>query len=160
MNLVSSMRQFTIRARMLGAIAVVLLSLGLVGGAGLMSMFGIVELNGAFLDTTVVQSTRLSALRETIAVVRSHEKDMLLAYEKPEQVAKIQPQWAAAVGNSKAAAEALASTNHSAVGAIVAKIKPLLESYETKAIPVIKQLAASAYDSAAVADRMLRNAKE
>ena len=159
MNLVTSMRQFTIRTRMFGAIAVVLLSLALVGGAGLMGMFGIVEINGAFLETTVAQSTKLNALRETIAAVRNHEKDMLLAYEKPEQAAKIQPQWVAAVAEAKAAADALASTGHPTVVSIVAKIKPLLGAYETKAIPIIKQLLASAYDSSTVADRMLRGAK-
>ena len=159
MNLVFSMRQFTIRTRMFGAIAVVLLSLALVGGAGLMGMFGIVELNGAFLKNTVVQSSRLSTLREAIASVRSHEKDMLLSYEKPELVMQIQPRWVAALGQSRASADALASTGHPAASTIVDKIKPLLDSYETKASHVIKQLAANGYDSSTVADRMLGKAK-
>ena len=41
MNLFSLMRQFTIRFRMLGAIAVVLGLLGLLGGAGMFGMFRI-----------------------------------------------------------------------------------------------------------------------
>ena len=159
MNLVNSMRRFTIRTRMFGAIAVVLLSLALVGGAGLMGLFGIVALNGDFLEITVVQSTRLSALREEIAAVRNLEKDMLLAYEKPEIAAKIQPRWVSAIGKTRAAADALGSTGHPVASATVAKIKPLLDGYETKATPIVKQLVANAYDSAAVADRMLRNAK-
>ncbi len=159
MNLVSSMRQFTIRTRMYGTIVLVLLSLALVGGAGLMGMFGIVSLNTAFLETSVVQSTRLGVLRESVATVRSHEKDMLLAYEKPELVATIHPRWVAALGQMRKAADELASSGRPDTGAIVEKIKPLLQGYETKATHIVKQLAASSYDTAAGADRMLGKAK-
>ena len=50
MNLFSLMRQFTIRFRMLGAIAVVLGLLGLLGGAGMLGMFRIHAMSQDFMD--------------------------------------------------------------------------------------------------------------
>ena len=51
MNLFSLMRQFTIRFRMLGAIAVVLVLLGLLGGAGMFGMFRIYSMSEDFMNS-------------------------------------------------------------------------------------------------------------
>lgn len=52
MNLFSLMRQFTIRFRMLGAIAVVLVLLGLLGGAGMFGMFRIYSMSEDFMNSS------------------------------------------------------------------------------------------------------------
>ena len=52
MNLISLMRQFTIRFRMLGAIAVVLVLLGLLGGAGMFGMFRIYSMSEDFMNSS------------------------------------------------------------------------------------------------------------
>ncbi|MDN8910307.1 hypothetical protein Q0O53_13655, partial [Staphylococcus aureus] len=48
MNVFAHMRMFTIRLRMLGAIAVVLLLLGMLGGAGMWGMFRIQSMSQDF----------------------------------------------------------------------------------------------------------------
>ena len=63
MSIQNLMRNFTIRTRMLGAIAVVLGLMGLVGGAGLWSMHRMQEANDDLVEHSFAEAMSLAALR-------------------------------------------------------------------------------------------------
>ena len=72
----SLMRRFSIQTRMVGAIAMVLFLLLLVGGAGLAGMFRIQTLSHDFVDSSFTQTTHLVALQDHYGDMRRHEKEM------------------------------------------------------------------------------------
>ena len=159
MNFISLMRNFTIRMRMLGAIAVVLVLLALVGGAGLMGLFRTERLSEDFTSVTYMATMRMGALRTAIAEVQRNEKDLVINYERPEEVARYKATWAKAQDQVATAAKALAESQHGDGAALVQEIAALMVTHANEATPVIAQLEASAYDTATVANRMLGRAK-
>ena len=78
MGLFALMRMFTIRVRMLGAIAVVLVLLGLLGGAGMFGMFRIYDLNQSFLNGPFQQAGLVAKLQGSLTQVRNLEKEMII----------------------------------------------------------------------------------
>ena len=93
MNLFSLMRQFTIRFRMLGAIAVVLGLLGLLGGAGMFGMFRIYSMSEDFMNSSFQEVGYMAQLHSEMGAIRQHEKDMIIGYEKPEDVKAAHTKW-------------------------------------------------------------------
>ena len=93
MGLFALMRMFTIRVRMLGAIAVVLVLLGLLGGAGMFGMFRIYDLNQSFLNGPFQQAGLVAKLQGSLTQVRNLEKEMIIQYEQPEQLKKTHAEW-------------------------------------------------------------------
>jgi len=73
MNTMSLMRQFTIRLRMLGAIAMVLTLLGMLGIGGLWGMAKIQDQSDAFLDNSFAEMQHLGRLQEAMSTVREAE---------------------------------------------------------------------------------------
>ena len=63
MNLMALIRMFTIRFRMEGAIGVVLLLLGLLGGVGMWSMLRIYDLHQDFIQVPWQQSQQLQQMQ-------------------------------------------------------------------------------------------------
>ncbi len=97
MPIFALMRLFTIRFRMLGAIAVVLLLMGLIGGVGMLGMLRIQALSGDFINHSFTQSGQLGQLRSDLGAVRAHEKDMLLAQGQLPAVRQAHSAWLAAL---------------------------------------------------------------
>ncbi len=95
MDLFGLMRLFTIRTRMIGAIVVVLVLLGILGGAGMFGMFRIHALNQSFLNGPFQQTGQLSKVQEGMARVQALEKDMIIQYEQPAQLAQTHERWKA-----------------------------------------------------------------
>lgn len=95
MDLFGLMRLFTIRTRMIGAIVVVLVLLGILGGAGMFGMFRIYALNQSFLNGPFQQTGQLSKVQEGMALVQALEKDMIIQYEQPAQLAQTHERWKA-----------------------------------------------------------------
>jgi hypothetical protein len=118
------MRRFTIRMRMLGAIAVVLVLLALLGGAGLFGMFRIQGLSENFLKGSYAESGHFSNLRVQMGLVRRHEKDMIIQYEKPEGVKAAHTKWLASLGEADKQAKAFLEGEEDADNEIVRKIIP------------------------------------
>ena len=159
MNFISLMRNFTIRMRMIGAIAVVLVLLALVGSAGLLGLFRTERLSEDFTSLTYTATMRMGALRTAIADVQRNEKDLVINYEKPAEIARYKATWTKAQQDVAVAAKALAESQHGAGAALVEEIAALMATHANEAKPVIAQLEASAYDTATVANRMLARAK-
>src|SRR5690606_8949833 len=108
MDLFALMRMFTIKMRMLGAIAVVLVLLGLLGGAGMFGMFRLHDLNQSFLNGPFQQVGLMTKVQTSLALVRSLEKDMVIQYEQPEQLQKTHTDWQASLQAVRAAGEEFA----------------------------------------------------
>ncbi len=144
MSIHSLMRQFTIRFRMMGAIAAVLGLLGLLGGAGMLGMFRIHALSQDFVNDSFVKITQLETLREHMNTVRLHEKDMVIQYAEPAAVKASYGQWRTSLQQASAAAELLAGS-----GAATARdIAQQLAAYRSQLDPLAQALEAGAYVSA------------
>ncbi|MBT9467462.1 methyl-accepting chemotaxis protein [Hydrogenophaga sp.] len=154
------MRQFSIRTRMMGAIGVVLVLLTMIGGAGLWGMSRLHDLSVEFVDHAFEETLTLSRLQVALGDMGRYEKDMIISYEKPEEVLKAKARWEGARD------AALQQMDHMLVGdedgdtAIVREMKEQLTAYGKAAEPVIRQLADNGYDTATVANRMLARAHE
>jgi methyl-accepting chemotaxis protein len=154
MKLFAFMRQFTIRTRMLGAIAVVLGLLGLLGGAGMLGMFRIHAMSEDFMAHSFAEVGFMAELRGEMGAIRQHEKDMIIGYEKPEAVKAAHTKWLASLEQAKKVAgnflEGEEDTDNPVVRSIVAR----LDSYRDQFAHVARQLEAGGYDTATIANRM------
>ena len=154
MNLFTFMRQFTIRLRMLGAIAVVLGLLGLLGGAGMLGMFRIHAMSEDFMAHSFAEAGHMAELRGQMGAIRQHEKDMIIGYEKPEDVKAAHTRWLASLDSAKKTAARFLDGEEDADNPVVRNIVVKLDSYRELFAPVARQLEASGYDSATIANRM------
>jgi methyl-accepting chemotaxis protein len=153
-RLFASMRQFTIRLRMLGAIAVVLALLALVGGAGMFGMFRIHQLSGEVIDESMAVVDRVTRLRLDMSQVRRHEKDMIIQYEKPEQIRQIRTRWDAETQQIEKSANELLDSLTDERREQLQKAIGFLKKYREFFSGTASQLESSAYETATVAQRM------
>ena len=154
MNLFSFMRQFTIRMRMLGAIAVVLALLGLLGGAGMLGMFRIHDMSQNFMDNSFAKVGYMAELRGEMGAIRQFEKDMIIGYEKPEAVKASHAKWLESQDKAKKIAAQFLQGAEDADNVVVRGIVAKLDSYRELFGHVARQLEASGYDTATIANRM------
>ena len=154
MNLFSLMRHFTIRLRMLGAIGVVLGLLGLLGSAGMLGMFRIHAMSEDFMADSFAKVSHLAELRGEMGAIRQHEKDMIIGYEKPEAVKAAHAKWLDSQDKAKKIASQFLEGPEDADNATVRNIVKRLDSYRELFGHVARQLEASGYDTATIANRM------
>jgi hypothetical protein len=154
MDVFALMRMFTIKVRMLGAIAVVLLLLGLLGGAGMFGMFRVYDLNQSFIQGPFQQTGLLAQVQSSMGMVRLLEKDMVIQYEQPEQLAKTHAQWLSSIDSVRAASEAFTKVAPEQDALMVQALLEHLSKYQELFTPVARQLIAGGYDSATVAQRV------
>jgi methyl-accepting chemotaxis protein len=154
------LRRFDIRTRMWGAIAMVLGLLALLGGTGLWSLSRMGALSEQFVHTTHADAVRLGTLRTALGEVRRYEKDMIINYEKTEQVLSYKSKWHTAVAAVRQRAGELAANTDPEVAKHARQFEALTTQYVDKTTLVVRQLEASGYDSATVANKLLGGAKE
>ncbi|MDR3006004.1 MAG: methyl-accepting chemotaxis protein, partial [Acidovorax sp.] len=154
MNVFALMRMFTIRLRMLGAIAVVLLLLGMLGGAGMWGMFRIQSMSQDFRTTSYEKVQHLSQLRASLGLVRQYEKDMIIQYENPERVTKAKALWAQGLEQVKTVAQKFVTEVSDADDPVVQELMQRMDNYQKMFEPVVRQLEANGYDTATIAYRM------
>ena len=154
MNFFSLMRQFTIRLRMLGAIGVVLGLLGLLGGAGMLGMFRIHDMSQDFMDHSFAEVGYMAELRGEMGAIRQFEKDMIIGYEKPEAVKAAHAKWLESQDKAKKIANKFLEGEEDSDNPVVRNIVKRLDSYRELFAHVARQLEASGYDTATIANRM------
>ena len=154
MNVYSLMRRFTIRFRMLGAIGVVLGLLGLLGGAGMLGMFRIHALSEDFMAHSFAEVRHMATLKGEMGSIRQHEKDMIIAYEKPEQVKVAHTRWLASLDRATRTAAQFLEGEEDGDNPLVRDVIKRLESYRDQFAHVARQLEAGGYDTATIANRM------
>jgi methyl-accepting chemotaxis protein len=154
------MRGFTIRLRMLGAIGVVLSLFGLIGVVGMAGVAKIKSLNADFMAHSIHEIESVSSVRQHLALVRLHEKQMVIDYEDGVAVLKHREAWQAEIEATKKAFGALLSGEEDGDNALARDSIAKLESYRERSAPVLLNVQNGGYDNASIADRMLSKAKE
>ena len=154
MNLFALMRQFSIRFRMISAIAVVLGLLGLLGGAGMVGIFRIHALGEQLVQQSLAGVERLGSVRYQLNLARRYEKEMIIQYEKPQAIRQLRDQWQADLQQVEATMaelpKVLAGVDHAALQQATAHIQRYRELFTQTA----SQLESSAYETATIANRM------
>ena len=154
MSLLGMMRRFTIRTRMLGAIAVVIVLLGVLGGAGMLGMFRIQQMSQDFLGDAYAKSGYMAQLRMELGGIRISEREMVIQYERPEEVRKAHDQWVGFIDKSQATLSRFVSGRNAQDDALIQGIAARIDNYRKAFEPVARQLEAGGYDSATTANRM------
>jgi methyl-accepting chemotaxis protein len=155
----SLMRRFTVRTRMLGALAMVIGLLALIGAAGVAGGAHIKHLNSEFMEHSVHELESVSAIRQHLAAVRFAEKQMVIDYEDGVAVLKQREAWQAALAATKKAFEGLLEGEEDEDNKPAREALAALEAYGKAAESVLGNIQNGAYDSARVADRMLVKAR-
>jgi hypothetical protein len=159
MNLATWMRSFTIRTRMHGAIALVLLMFAALGLTGLLGGRALMALNADVTTHAMHDVQHLGVIRQALADVRLEEKQMVIAYEDPEQVKQFRQRWDAAAQRLAVALQDLQQGRQDANKAVGVEALKFLQDYRAAAQPVLSQIEAGGFDTAKVADRMLNRPK-
>ncbi|MEO6280804.1 methyl-accepting chemotaxis protein [Roseateles sp.] len=159
MDFATWMRSFTIRTRMQGAIAMVLLMFAALGLTGLLGGRQLMALNVDVTTHGMRDLQQLSAIRQGLNDVRLEEKQMVIAYEDPDQVKQFRQRWDAAAQRLATALQGLQDGKQEDNKAVAVEALKFLQDYRTAAQPVLSQIEAGGFDTAKVADRMLNRPK-
>ncbi|WP_027014302.1 methyl-accepting chemotaxis protein [Comamonas composti] len=138
MNLLGMMRRFTIRTRMLGAIAVVLGLLGLLGGVGMLGMFRIQQMSQQLMDSAYAKLDHMTRLRAELGGVRLHEKNMLIEHENAERVKQGQELWLRALERARTQAAHLEAGARGREAELVASLQQRMHAYRQQLAPVLQ----------------------
>jgi methyl-accepting chemotaxis protein len=152
-------RGHTIRLRMVGAIAMVVALLTLVGGFGLWQMLRVNHLSQAFVTHSFAESGEVAALQRLLGELRRHEKDLVIYYEQPDAVALSRLAWDGALQSTEQAFLGLTDGDEDEDNPIARAAVDDLKAYRAAFEPVITQIQAQAYDTATVVDRVSGKAK-
>ena len=154
------MRQFSIRTRMLGAIGVVLTLLAVIGSAGLWGLSRMHASNVEFFEHAYAESVTLSNLQKAVGDMGRFERDMIVAYEKPEQVRQSFEKWKLAHARSAELLKAMTGGEADEDNQIVEAMVVQLAAYAQGLEPTARQLEAGGYESATIANRVMAKAHE
>jgi methyl-accepting chemotaxis protein len=154
------MRRFSIRLRMLGAIATVMALFTLVGLTGLLGGRHLAELNTDFMHRSIKDLHSVGDLRHALGEVRRNEKDMVIHYEDGAAVLKARQAWAANIMQAKASFNELLQGEEDADNPIARASLTEIDAYVAGTTKVLDQIHAGAYDTALAADKMLARAKQ
>ncbi|QPF73087.1 HAMP domain-containing protein [Roseateles sp. DAIF2] len=160
MNMSALLRRFSIRTRMIGAIAMVLTLLLAVGSVGLLGMNSMRDQTKQFAEGSVVEANQVTRLVHAMGEMRRFEKDMIINYEKPEVVKEVHAKWDGTRKTIADIAKKMRGGESEGDKNLMTKALALLDGYAAKAQPVLAQLEAGGYDNAAVADKLLTRAKD
>jgi methyl-accepting chemotaxis protein len=153
------MRQFSIRTRMMGAIAIVLLLLGVVGSAGLWGMWRLHQSSEGFVEHTFAEMNALSRLKVALSDLGRHERDMVISYEAPEEAKRAQAAWLESRSRAEAEVALLLNGGEDKDNEVLRKMQGQMQAYMKAAEPVVNQVVNGGYDTATVAQRMLTRAR-
>ena len=161
MNPISLMRRFTIRTRMFGAIAVVLLALLAMGGAGLAGQQRARGVSESFIRHDFAATTTITKLRLAMGELRVHEKDMIIQYENAVEAGAAKEDWLKAMAQVQATAKQLTEAlPDEADRQQVAQAMAHLDKFREAFLPIAKQLEAMGFDSARVAAAFMSKAQD
>ncbi len=154
------MRHFSIRTRMLGAIGVVLALLTAVGCAGLWGMSRLQHSNIEFFEHAYAETVTLSKLQQAVGDMGRFERDMIVAYENPEQVRKAFQSWKLAQTRAAELLTAMTEGEADEDNQIVQVMVGQLAAYAQGLEPTARQLESGGYESATIANRVMARAHE
>jgi methyl-accepting chemotaxis protein len=154
------LRHFSIKLRMIGAIAMVLALLLAVGGTGLWGMFSVQAESRQMADDAVNGLGALSVLAKSASDLRRFEKDMAMHFNHKDEAAKYRAKWDEAMKSTDANAKVVAETYGGEAGALATKMGGLYVAYGAAARPIFDKVQAGGFDSVdAVNDALTASAK-
>ena len=160
MSMSALIRQFSIRTRMIGAIAMVLALLLLVGGVGLMGMNSLRAQTKQFADMSVSEANNLTRVVTAMGDLRRYEKDMIINLANGEEVKAYRKRWGETRTVLAGVVKEMMAGDEDADNEVLRKLMPLVESYAEKAAPVLAQLEAGGYSDPAAPNKNLGAAKD
>ncbi|MFG6448200.1 methyl-accepting chemotaxis protein [Roseateles sp. BYS180W] len=160
MNLNSLLRRFSIRLRMMGAIAIVLTLLVLVGSVGLHGMREVSDQARTLAKESLASAHTTSGLNRAMGDMRRAEKDMLIKYRELPAVREEHSDWKAHSQTAQGLTKALSESATPSVQDFGKRIAPLLQNYNQLAEPVLAQLLAGKVEDPALSNEALRPAKD
>jgi methyl-accepting chemotaxis protein len=160
MNMLTLLRGFTIKSRMLGAIAMVLGMFAIIGATGLLGGLRLQSLNDEMVGHSIGELRHVSGIRLHLAQVRLHEKQMVIDYEDGVAVLKHREAWQKSIAQTTTAIQALLEGEEDDDNPIARQGLEQLKAYAKASEPVLNQIQNGAYDNARVVDKMLARAKE
>ena len=134
MNLMALIRMFTIRFRMEGAIGVVLLLLGLLGGVGMWSMLRIYDLHQDFIQVPWQQNQQLQQMQSKLDALQLKEKEVLITFSRSANLDDSYSQW-------KADVQAVQGQMQQSVKPSMPARKPILKNWANRCKPMLMALA-------------------
>jgi methyl-accepting chemotaxis protein len=153
------MRGFSIRIRMLGAIAMVLCMFGLLGAVGLLGGLRIQSLNEAFMTQSIHEIEVVGETRLHLAQVRVLEKQMVIDLEDAEKVKKHHQAWLKDIEETRKSLADLAQGDDAERSGLAREAAASIDAYVKGSQSVITNILGGNYDSSRVADRLLTKAK-
>ena len=158
--MIALIRQFTIRTRMLGAIALVVLLLALVGGTGLWGLARVTGGAAQFMASTHAEVVILSELGVALGNVRRYEKDLLIHLDNAAQQQAYRVKWQAAVDHAVDRVHKIASTGTREDIQVSAALERQVKAYAEQALVVFKAIEAGGFKDVASANKAIDPAKK
>ncbi len=160
MDLIKNLlRQFTIRTRMNGAIAMVLALFIAFAGVGVAIGNHLQELNHHFMEHSVAESGHVADLRSLLGEVRLAEKNMVIDYDQPEQLKIHMAAWAQAHTALRKSFEDMTLGEADDDNAIALDAIKRLDEYVESTRRTVDNTMAGAYDGHRTVDRVLERSK-
>ena len=152
MQSTSFMRRFTIRFRMLGAIGMVVLSLGSIGTLGVVAQLYANSITTALVTRDMSSMVESARLQQSLTSLRLNEKDMVIQYENSVEAGKSKELWNKAYAQIETSAKTLAPLlPQESQRVILATVLTNIKEFRTQFDPMAQQLEGMKYPSAQVA---------
>ena len=158
-DLTRFLRQFSIRLRMLGAIAMVLLMFFLVGLTGGLGGARVMHLNEEFMDHTVHEIRQIASVQLALSDLRRQEMSMALDIGEAAAFREHHAVWKKAADAIRQALQGMQEGEEDEDNAVAKAAIGHLDRYLTTAEPVLRQIESGGFDNARAARQRLDTAK-
>lgn len=138
--MIAILRHFTIRARMLGAIGMVMCLLAGVGDVGLWGLQRVNASSDHFIQVTHESLANMGDLRHALGNLRRYEMDLLLNATDSAKITDDKGKCTAAADDARAQLKERTVTTQGDAAAGVARLPPLLAAYVELTGTAFKQL--------------------
>jgi methyl-accepting chemotaxis protein len=154
------LRSLSIRQRLVAYTGTMLVVLAVVALAAFGALRFVTQSYGTLAERQFLIMAKLGDLRSSLGQLRRHEKDMLINFDRPEDIEKYEKRWIAErkrVEDSTAAMAELVTTDEGK--ALIAKFGAAMNGYYTAAVPVFRSIKGGGLDSPMAGNRLLERAK-
>ena len=149
------MRNFTIRTRMIGSILGMFVVLAVLGATGLYGLMKVQSLGTEFTAHTTEATAQVSQLRVSLNDMQRYHQDMIINYEKVEEVTRLKGLWQAALARSVKSVQDIRANQPGGRDELGSLMETQLTAYSDAYAPILRQLEANAFDSATVANKLM-----
>ncbi len=117
-------------------------------------MFRIYSMSEDFMNSSFQEVGYMAQLHSEMGAIRQYEKDMIIGYERPEDVKAAHTKWLESQEKAKKVANQFLQGEEDVDNPVVRDIIKRLDSYKEAFAHVARQLEAGGYDTATIANRM------